>query len=550
MTNRLHVPPPLASAVSAALAEWAAQDGTARLWRRDARLWTGGDEARWLGWLDAVPHQQAALHHVTDLRYFASRDGFRDILLLGMGGSSLCPLVLADAFGPQVGWPRLRVLDSTDPGHVTATFEALDPRRTLVVVASKSGTTLEPAILRDAALAWLRAGVGDRACRHCLAITDPGSRLEQEAVRDGFRAVVHGIASIGGRYSALSPFGLVPAALAGLDVELLLARAAAMRELCMPGVPAEASPGILAGVLMAAAARTGRDKLTILASPRVAGLGLWLEQLVAESTGKQGKGIVPVAGERPGPAAVYGDDRLFVHLRLGGETPASQDAAVSALEAAGQPVVHLALRDRYDLGAQFFLWEIATAVAGALLGVHPFDQPDVEAAKLETRRLMEAHERGAAAGLQGTPRLGPAFDAQLRTLLQGAGPGDYFTVLAYLPPTPAVAEPLERIRHRVRDERRVAAALGFGPRYLHSTGQLHKGGPPTGVFLLVTAEAARDVPVPGRPYGFAAVEAAQARGDLAVLSERGRRVLHVHLDGELAAGLAALETSVERVLRG
>jgi transaldolase/glucose-6-phosphate isomerase len=277
---------------------------------------------------------------------------------------------------------------------------------------------------------------------------------------------------------------------------------------------------------------------------------LWLEQLVAESTGKQGKGIVPIAGEVPDVPAVYGDDRLFVHLRLEGETPAAQDAAVAALEASGHPVVRLALRDRYDLGAQFFLWEVATAVAGALLRVHPFDQPDVEAAKVETRRLMEAREAGGAAGGGDALRPGPVLDARLRALLHSLGAGDYFTVLAYLPPAADLAAALDRIRHRVRNARRVAAAVGFGPRYLHSTGQLHKGGPPTGVFLLVTADAARDVPVPDRPYGFAAVEAAQARGDLAVLTARGRRVLHVHLSAELPGGLAELDAAVERALRG
>jgi transaldolase/glucose-6-phosphate isomerase len=517
---------------------WERTAATRRLWRRDAALWTGGEEARWMGWLDIVPRELAAFHRYFALRRGAARSGWSDVVLLGMGGSSLCPHVLARSFGQQPGWPRLSVLDSTDPAQVAAVEDAVDPERTLFVVASKSGSTLEPNILCDYFLE--RSGRADRF----IAITDPGSDLERRSRESGFRDVVRGEPSVGGRYSALSAFGLAPAALMGLDIELLLARAAAMVDRCGPRVEGPPNPGVLLGLTLGAAALRGLDKLTVIATPTIAEFGSWLEQLVAESTGKVGKAIIPVDGEQVGAGDVYGGDRLFVYVRLDPYADAAQDAAVLALERAGRPVVRLSLRDRYDLGAQFYLWEFATAVAGSVLGINPFDQPDVEASKAETRRLMGEVERTGGLPPEALPGPGPDLAAALRAHLARLGIGDYFALLAYLPMDGVATGALQRMRHRVRDKWRVATTLGFGPRFLHSTGQAHKGGPNTGVFLQITADAAQDLPVPGRAYTFGLVEAAQARGDYAVLAQRGRRVFRVHLGADLSAQLAALDSAI------
>ena len=536
------LPEALARDVRERVGAWDRSGATPRLWRRDPYLWTGHDESRWLGWLDVVPRQQAAFHRLYALRRTAARSDWSNVAVLGMGGSSLCPYVLARSFGRQAGWPRLSVLDSTDPVQIAAFEAALDLDRTLFVVSSKSGSTLEPNILRDYFLE--RSGRPDRF----IAITDPGSDLERRSRDSRFLDVVHGEPAIGGRFSALSAFGLAPAALMGLDVELLLARAEDMMERCGPRVETEANPGVALGVTMGVAALGGMDKLTIVASPLVADLGAWLEQLVAESTGKQGKAIIPVDGELVAGSGAYGSDRLFVYLRLDPYPDATQDAAVLALERAGRPVLRLSLRDRYDLGAQFFLWEFATAVAGSVLGINPFDQPDVEASKVETRRLMAEVEATGKLAPETLPGPGPELAKALRAHLGLLAAGDYFALQAYLPMGEGSMAALQRVRHRVRDARRVATTLGFGPRFLHSTGQAHKGGPNTGVFLQITAEAARDLPVPGRGYTFGLVEAAQARGDYAVLAQRGRRVLRVHLGADLPAQLAALDATTLQAL--
>jgi transaldolase/glucose-6-phosphate isomerase len=536
------LPPALDTAVQARLRAWDAAGATRRLWQRDARLWTGGDESRWLGWLDVAARQRAVLPHLDALRRDIVRSGFTHVAVLGMGGSSLCPFVLERAFGPQPGWPTLRVLDSTDPGQVAAFEASLDLARTLFVVASKSGSTLEPSLLRDHFVA--RTG----RPKQFLAITDPGSALEREAHAAGFRAVVHGEPAIGGRFSALSAFGLVPAVLAGLDTDLLLQRAEEAMAWCGAAVSADANAGVRLGVAMAVAAAGGRDKLTLVASPAVAELGAWLEQLVAESTGKRGQAIIPVDRETVAEPARYGDDRLFVYLRLATGADPSQDRAVDALERAGQPVVRVTLRDRYDLAAQFYQWEFATAVAGSVLGIHPFDQPDVEAAKVEARRLMAEVEREGRLPAETPLTPGPALTAALRSHLGTLRPGDYCAVLAYVEMCAAHTTALQRLRHRVRDRRRVATTLGFGPRYLHSTGQAHKGGPDTGVFLVLTAEPAADLPVPGKGYTFGVVEAAQARGDAAVLAQRGRRTQRVHLGPDVPAELARLDAAVQAAL--
>jgi transaldolase/glucose-6-phosphate isomerase len=567
------LPAGLAADVEGCLREWEARDGTRRLWDGDATLWTGGDESRWLGWLRIIDRQR---RESGALRRFADAiagEGILHAVVLGMGGSSLCPEVLRETFGVVPGRPELFVLDSTDPAQIKSLEDRIDPGRTLFIVSSKSGTTLEPDIFKayffDRAVKALGA---QRAGGRFVAITDPGSKLETEAARDRFRAVYPGEPSVGGRYSALSHFGMVPAAVMGLDVERLLDGAARMAAACGPGARAADNPGVALGAILGAAARRGLDKLTLLASPGLRDLGAWLEQLIAESTGKNGKAIIPVDRERPGPPEAYGGDRLFIHLRLDAAPDPEQDRAIKALERAGLPVIRVAVADIWALGAEFFRWEFATAVAGALLGINPFDQPDVEASKVATRALTEEYEATGAlpaetpfaseGGLRlfadaanaaalrdkpaGASRPEPAgaLGAHLRRLR----PGDYFALLAYLPMTARNEDRLQAIRHRVRDVTRVATCLGFGPRFLHSTGQAYKGGPDSGVFLQLTCDDAVDLPVPGRRYSFGVVKAAQARGDFRVLAERGRRALRVHLGADVETGLRALDETLSGAL--
>lgn len=561
------LPAELEKAVAARLAEWDKEGGTRRLWAGDAALWTGSDEASWLGWI-AVPEQQ-----LDDVAVFAKlreevrREAFDHVLLLGMGGSSLCPEVLGETFGVVPGWPELLVLDSTDPSQVLSFDRKIDPRKTLFVVSSKSGSTLEPNIFKayffDRATAALGPG---KAGAHFIAITDPGSNLQKEAERDGFRRVYSGLKNIGGRYSALSNFGMVPAAAMGLDVESLLDEAVRMLQACAPCVPAEDNPGLILGTVMGIAARRGIDKLTLVTSPGLYDLGAWLEQLIAESTGKHGKGIIPVDREKVAAPAVYGADRLFVYVRLEDAPDATQDRSVAALEAAGRPVVRIGVASRADIGEEFVRWEVATAVAGSILGINPFDQPDVEASKVATKALTSEYEKTGRLPeekaffeegpikLFADARNAAALDAavggkrSLRAYLEAhvarAGQGDYFGLLAYVPMNEQNEESLQTIRHGVRDSRQVATALGFGPRFLHSTGQAYKGGPNTGVFLQVTCDDPEDVAVPGKNYTFGVVKAAQARGDFQVLAERERRALRVHIGGDLAAGLAALSKAL------
>jgi len=549
------------------LAEWEAQSGTRRLFAGDATLWTGADESRWLGWLEVVETQRARLASLREFREEARRDGFRHALLLGMGGSSLCAEVLGATFGVLAGHPELLVLDSTDPAQVQATEARVELARTLFIVASKSGSTLEPNMFMAHFLDGVRRAVGaPEAGRRFVAITDPGSSLEHEARAAGFRHVFQGVASIGGRYSALSNFGMVPAAAMGLDVERLLDAAARMLAACGPNVAAERNPGVELGMTLGVLAKQGIDKVTFVAAPSMRSLGAWLEQLLAESTGKDGRALIPVDGERLAGPQAYGDDRVFVHLRLDEAPDAATDAAVGALAQAGRPVVRIGVATRRDIAQEFLRWEIATAVAGAVLGVHPFNQPDVEASKVETRKLTrEYEERGAL------PEEAPFFEGQglrlfadaangaalarvagserslaayIRAHLARLGCRDYFAILAYLPMTAAITESLQAMRHRVRDAQRVATCLGFGPRFLHSTGQAYKGGPNRGVFLQLTCDDAHDLPVPGQRYTFGVVKAAQARGDFEVLAERGRRALRVHLGSDVSAGLRALDMAV------
>jgi len=553
-----------AGAVQSALSEWRARDHVRRLWDGDASLWTGAGEDRWLGWLHAVDaerEQVAALHRLaTDVR----AAGFAHVVLLGMGGSSLCPEVMSRTFGPVRGAPELLVLDSTVPAQVRAVAARVDPARTLFVVSSKSGTTIEPNVFMEFFLARVRATVGpERAGSHFVAITDPGTALAAVAQRERFRAVLHGDPAIGGRYSALSHFGMAPAALAGIDVATFLERAASMVAACGPDVPPAENPGVMLGVVLGTLAALDRDKVTLVVSPGIDALGAWLEQLVAESTGKHGKGLVPVAGEVLGPPQVYGDDRLFIYTRLGASPAPDQDAGVAALARAGHPVVRLDVDEILDLGQEFYRWEFATAVAGSVLGLNPFDQPDVEASKVAARNLMAAYEktgklpetqprrRDGAVAVFADDRNAEALGAgsagvtgAIATHLGRLRPGDYFAVNAYLERSAPVIDALQALRHRVRESRRVATTVGFGPRFLHSTGQLHKGGPNRGVFLQITADDAEELAIPGRAYGFGALARIQALGDFEVLAGRERRILGVHLGRDVEAGLRQLLDSV------
>jgi glucose-6-phosphate isomerase len=558
------VPPgSLAEAIARTLAQWTAEQRVARLWTKDASLWTSSGEEKWLGWLDVIEAQRRELGARTALADAIRAEGITDVLLLGMGGSSLGPEVVFRVIGAGAGSPRLHVLDSTDPAQVTRFDEAVDLRTTLVLVASKSGSTLEPNVFLAYFFDRLKQVVGAaEAGRHVVAITDPGSQMQKVAERDGFRAIAFGEPTVGGRFSVLSAFGTVPAALTGVDVARLLDEAAQMADACR-AEDAATNPGVALGVVIGEAARAGRDKLTILASRGIAPLGAWLEQLVAESTGKNGTAVIPVDLEPRGDASTYGSDRLFVYVRLASDADDEQDAFVEELNRAGQPVVRIDVRDRYALGQEFFRWEIATAVAGAVLGINPFDQPDVEASKIKTRALTDAFEQEGALPAEAPVVLDAEMaiftdEANVRALgpvatpaeaiaahLQRIGPGDYVALLAYIDMTTDNIAALQEIRAVIRAQAATATCLGFGPRFLHSTGQAYKGGPASGVFLQITCDDAVDVQVPGRAFTFGIVKAAQARGDFGVLEERGRRALRVHLGADVAAGLQALRAAVE-----
>jgi transaldolase / glucose-6-phosphate isomerase len=524
-----------------------------------------------MDWLGAAEGRASLLKELRRISAEARGSGWTRALLMGMGGSSLCPEVLGRTFGRIPGFPELHVLDSTDPAQVRAFEKGADPARTVFIVSSKSGTTLEPDLFRQYFFSRVREAVGDKeAGKYFIAITDPGSKLETIAKEDGFLYVFPGVPGIGGRFSALSNFGLVPAAVMGADVSGLLERAAMMADACGPSVSAAENPGVVLGLTLGAAHDLGRDKLTLIASPGIGDLGAWLEQLVAESTGKNGVGIIPVDREETGDPSVYGRDRLFGYLRLAAKPDPAQDAAVEALERAGQAVVRIDVPDVYGIAAEFFRWEMATAVAGSVIGINPFDQPDVEASKVATRNLTAEFERTGrlpsespvhaedglqlftdtktAASLRAAAGPRPSLDGWIRAHLDRLGEGDYFAVLAYLEMNASNETALQSIRHMVRDKRRVATCLGFGPRFLHSTGQAYKGGPASGVFLQLTCRDAVDLAVPGRSYTFGVVKAAQARGDFEVLVERGRRALRVHVDGDLVDGLARVRAAVKKAV--
>ena len=563
----LELPAALKAEVDRTLAHWDQGKKMQRLWDRDASLWTGQDEGRWLGWLDIVDAKAPVSPELGSFLQSIEQDRFSHAVLLGMGGSSLCPEVMARTYGPVKGKPALLVLDSTDPAQVSSLARRIDPARTLFIVSSKSGSTLEPNIFFQFFWAKTVEAVGqEKAGRHFVAVTDPGSKMEQVAREHRFRAIFPGRPSIGGRYSALSNFGLLPAGVMGVDLPRFLGSTLTMVGACAGSVPASKNPGGILGAVLGTLGNAGRNKVTLIASPGIGDVGAWLEQLLAESTGKQGKGLIPVDREALGAPDKYGQDRLFAYLRLESAPDTAQDVAMEALAKAGHPVVRITVRDPYALGQEMFRWEIATAVAGSILGIDPFDQPDVEASKIETRKLTEAYERtgslpeerpfledGSVAlfadpanvqALEGSKTLAVAIRKHLGRL----GAGDYLGLLAYIPMTEENEAVLQAPRIRVRDAKKVATCLGFGPRFLHSTGQAYKGGPNTGVFLQITCEDPVDLPVPGQGFSFGLVKAAQARGDFEVLAARKRRALRVHLRGPLAAALRTLREAIDRAV--
>jgi transaldolase/glucose-6-phosphate isomerase len=569
--QRSFLPADLAKSLAVAKDEWRLAGNTRRLWGHDARLWTGQDEANWLGWLTITDDQLAHLGELESFSKEVKRAGFEKILLLGMGGSSLCPEVLKHTFGQQDGFPELLVLDSTDPTQVRRFRTQIDPRKTLFIVSSKSGSTLEPNIFKQYFFDEAQKELGvEAAGKHFVAVTDPGSKMEKIARDDGFRRIFSGVKSIGGRYSALSNFGMAPAAASGIDLKTFLDRTQEMVHATSACVPLDKNPGVTLGLILGVAARSGRDKVTIVTSPSIWSLGAWLEQLLAESTGKEGRGLIPVNEEALGSPESYGQDRMFIYIRDKKEPDTEQDRLVDALRNARHPLVVIDFSDKYQLGQEFFRWEIATAVAGSVIGINAFNQPDVEASKIATKALTSDYEktgslpgetpvaedhglklftdeRNATALRQASGNEGTVA-ALLKAHLRRFAAGDYAAFLAYVEMSAAHKAVLQGIRNTVRDRLKVATVLGFGPRFLHSTGQAYKGGPNSGVFLQISADDANDLPVPGQKYTFGVVKAAQARGDFAVLAQRGRRALRIHLGADVTAGLNQLRDLVVAAL--
>ena len=522
--------------VESALADLQRRQVISRIWSGDHTVWKPDptEISNRLGWLTVSDTMYEQTTVLEALGREAREAGMRHAVVLGMGGSSLGPEVLRQSFGSTPGYPELLVLDSTVPDWVRSVADAIDPAQTLFIVSSKSGSTTEPnmfyAYFRD--LVEKAVGV-DVAGQHFIAVTDPGTSLEKMAKEQGFRRVFANPPEIGGRYSVLSYFGMVPAALAGIDLVKLLDRADCMREGCASCVPAHENPGAWLGAVMGVLALQGRDKLTLVSSPSIKSFGLWVEQLIAESTGKEGKGIVPIANEPLGLPQHYGDDRLFIYLRLEGDGNEEIDAAMRSLEDAGQPVVRLDLRDFYDLGAEFFRWEMGTAIAGAILSINPFDQPNVQAAKDMTESVLSAYQSSG-----NLPEM--AAPSSLNEFLAGEQKNDYLAIMAYINQSPEVEQAVDQLRRKVMEKHGIATTFGYGPRFLHSTGQLHKGGPNSGMFLQLTADHQEDLAIPDQNLTFGTLSDAQSIGDLQALGAAQRRAARVHLGADPASALQAL----------
>lgn len=513
-----------------------------RLWSKDYRLWKTDPKeiTDRLGWLTVQDLMRHELDHIQRCVADAKQSAVKDVVLLGMGGSSLGPEVFRTVFGPQKGAPRLWVLDSTIPGWVRQVTKAISPARTLFLVASKSGGTIEVMSLFAHFWKLVTNTKGNRGGKQFVAITDPGTGLEKLAKDYGFGEIFSNPADIGGRYSVLSLFGLVPAALLGVNIPKLLDRAAGMAEGCRLQKDGQANPGTYLGAAMGSLAKAGRDKVTVIASPSLTTFGLWVEQLLAESTGKEGTGVIPIAQEPVLKPSAYGTDRFFIYLKLKREKNTALDRAVQRLIKAGQPVLQFDLRDHYDLGAEFFRWQFATAVAGHVLGIHPFDQPNVQESKDNTNRVLDTYQSTGRLPAQQSHRP-TAVAKELSHLLQ---PGTYLSVLGYTTPSRPLEAAVGRLRRALMSKYRVATTFGYGPRYLHSTGQLHKGGPNTGVFLELVDRMASDTPIPGRPFSFGTLANAQASGDLESLRTHHRHVIRVQLGPNPVAVVKALAAAV------
>ncbi|HYP29815.1 MAG TPA: bifunctional transaldolase/phosoglucose isomerase [Blastocatellia bacterium] len=564
------------SEIKDGLARIAREGVVRRIWGKDASLWKTDPEhqkiiSNSLGWL-TVPRRM--LDEADEIRAFADQireEGFAHVLVLGMGGSSLCPEVFRRTFGPVAGFPELLVLDSTVPASVLAVERKIDAAKTLFIVSSKSGTTTEPQVFFEYFFDKAGRALGTDAGRNFIAITDPGTLLARQAEEKGFRRVFLNPPDIGGRYSALSYFGMVPAALAGYDIRELLDSAVRAMKSCEAE---DENPGAQLGAALGVLARKGRDKLTLVIRPPLDSLGLWVEQLIAESTGKEGVGILPVAGEPLGDPSAYGSDRVFAYIHTQDSPDQQSETKLSQLISAGHPIVVRTLNNKYGLGEEFFIWEFATAVAGFFLGINPFDQPNVQESKDYTKALLEGFEstgrlteqellveegglRISADAAMKTLLAQPALEGESPTSLASVislhvasvKPGDYVALTAYIEETPEHDRLLQEIRASIRDNLRVATTVGYGPRFLHSTGQFHKGGPPTGVFIQITSDDAGEIPIPGRPYGFGVLKQAQAVGDFKSLASRNLRAVRFHAGDHVAFGLSALGELVRNSVR-
>jgi transaldolase/glucose-6-phosphate isomerase len=553
------------STVGERIQQLVAQDYANRLWKKDASLWADDPKIQQqiknaLGWLHVAEKMESNLGELEAFSREVEDAGFQHVVHMGMGGSSLAPLVIERTFtGRKAGLP-LTVLDTTDPFTVQTISRQVPLEKTLFIVASKSGTTAEPLAFGEYFYQRLQELKPGRAGENFVAITDPGTPLVELAAKRNFRRIFLNFPDIGGRYSALSYFGLLPASLAGVDVSGLLESAMRMQHASASCVKGAENPGLALGAVLGELASQGCDKVTFLIPEPIASLGMWLEQLLAESTGKQGRGLVPVVSEPLGAPPVYGHDRVFVHYRLAGEREPHLESAVQALQHAGQPLVTIRMNDRLDLGQEFMRWEIATAVAGAILKINAFDQPNVQESKDNTNRLLAGvRQKGSLPDER--PALvekslslfvenkNGSIAGSLSQLFIQAKAGSYLALLAYLPEQPEVERALQSLRLRLRDRLQIATTLGYGPRYLHSTGQLHKGGPNSGLFLMVTAGDNQDVPIPGEPYTFGVFKQAQALGDMQSLHQHGRRIARIHLGNDLSAGLEALQNAVETALQ-
>ncbi len=559
--------------IASTLKNWQQESKVERLWQSDATLWTNTDEANWTGWLTIPKLELSNIDDINQLTKTIQIAGFTDVVLLGMGGSSLCAAMIATTFNHIINYPQLHVLDSTDPQQIDDLEKKITLEKTFFIVASKSGTTLEPNILKAYFYTRLQTVLNNEDIgSHFAAITDPGTSLEKLAETKHFKALFHGIPSIGGRYSALSNFGMLPSGLMGIDVKKFLEYAEQMAQCCgnSGNINIENNPGVILGILLGICEKHGKDKVTLVISPAIHALGAWLEQLLAESTGKMGKGLIPVDQEPLGKPNVYGNDRVFAYVRFIDAPDATQDRDIEALEQAGQVVIRLHLQNKMHLGAAMFQWEFATAVAGSIIGINPFNQPDVEGSKVRTLALTKEYEETNK--LNELKPIATTDDLQLMTdtnniqalkeqitgeitvesLLKAhlarLNSNDYFDLSAFIAMNTAHTEILQKIRLLVRDHKKVATCLGFGPRFLHSTGQAYKGGPNTGVFLQITADHAKDIPVPGHKYTFGLVINAQAQGDFEVLTQRKRRVLRVHLGVNIHNGLQKLYTLIQKAL--